>query len=146
MKVCTICKKEHDLTHYYKSKTTPDGLDYRCKTCHNQQRRDRNAANPEKYYIKRREQALKHHYGITLYEYKKMFEGQGKVCACCGTSDTSVPTTSVFGVTDLSFVVDHCHTTGVIRGLLCTNCNRGIGLLGDTKESLQKALNYLDTH
>jgi len=37
----------------------------------------------------------------------------------------------------------HCHTTGKIRGVLCPNCNRGIGMLGDTAEAVQKAVNYL---
>lgn len=46
-----------------------------------------------------------------------------------------------------SLSVDHNHTTGKIRGILCNNCNRGIGLLGDTPESLLKAYKYLkETH
>lgn len=40
--------------------------------------------------------------------------------------------------------VDHCHSTGKIRGLLCSNCNRGIGLLGDTLDDLRSAVRYLE--
>jgi hypothetical protein len=40
-------------------------------------------------------------------------------------------------------VVDHCHETGAMRGFLCAPCNRGIGSLGDTRETLQRALGYL---
>jgi len=45
-------------------------------------------------------------------------------------------------------VVDHCHSTGKIRGLLCHNCNRALGLMQDNVETLQNAIDYLktDTH
>ena len=47
----------------------------------------------------------------------------------------------------LSFAVDHDHKTGKVRGLLCNQCNRGLGMLGDTKEAVERVLNYLgDTH
>jgi hypothetical protein len=41
-------------------------------------------------------------------------------------------------------VVDHCHDTGYVRGLLCQKCNTGLGLLGDTRRSIEKVLNYLE--
>jgi len=42
-----------------------------------------------------------------------------------------------------TLVYDHCHITGKFRGVLCSNCNRQIGALGDTVEALEKVLNYL---
>lgn len=39
--------------------------------------------------------------------------------------------------------IDHCHETGIVRGMLCAQCNKGLGLLGDTSKSIEKALNYL---
>ena len=50
-------------------------------------------------------------------------------CECCGRVGR--------------VVVDHCHETGAMRGFLCVPCNRGIGSLGDTRETLQRALQYL---
>ena len=44
------------------------------------------------------------------------------------------------------FAVDHCHETGEVRGLLCNECNRGMGLLRDNAELLRKAADYLDRH
>ena len=67
---------------------------------------------------------------ITYEEYEKRYsECKGK-CQSCG---------SEFDVLD----VDHCHISGDIRGLLCKKCNKGIGLLGDNKEGVEKALDYL---
>ncbi len=55
-----------------------------------------------------------------------------KICECCGQSP---------GVKAMN--LDHCHKTGKFRGWLCSACNRGIGLLGDTVDGVQNALNYL---
>lgn len=65
-------------------------------------------------------------------EYDRLFELQGGVCAVCKTSPHGK-----------RLAVDHCHDTGRIRGLLCSNCNLGIGLLGDTAKALSLALDYL---
>ena len=74
-------------------------------------------------------------FGITLEEYNEILEKQNKVCAVCEKPETSQR---------LSFLsVDHCHKTNKIRGLLCNNCNRAIGLLKEDIETLEKAINYL---
>jgi hypothetical protein len=65
--------------------------------------------------------------------YTKMYADQGGVCAVCGKVNPD----------DSSLAVDHCHETGKIRGLLCSKCNSGIGMLGDNIEGLQAALDYL---
>ncbi len=45
-----------------------------------------------------------------------------------------------------AFDVDHCHITKTVRGLLCNNCNRGLGHFQDDTENLQKAIKYLEKH
>jgi hypothetical protein len=66
-----------------------------------------------------------------------MFTEQKGKCACCGIRQNELT---------MRFAVDHDHDTGLIRGLLCGNCNLGIGQLGDNIEGLMKALNYLEKH
>lgn len=89
-------------------------------------------------YIKeaarRRENHLKATYGITEEEYSRMYTEQGGVCAICKQSEP---------ISGRSLCVDHSHTTGDVRGLLCSNCNRGIGLLQDSVELVRNAYHYL---
>lgn len=85
--------------------------------------------------LQRRKESLKFLYGITLTEYDQLFEAQGKKCAVCGNTSP--------GGKHKHFSVDHDHETGRIRGLLCNDCNRGIGLLGDAIENMERALVYL---
>lgn len=79
---------------------------------------------------------LKTNYGITEEDYQALLEGQEGKCAICLT-DTPTGKWKVFAV-------DHCHKTGKVRGLLCNECNRGIGLLKDNAELLKKAAAYLE--
>jgi DNA-directed RNA polymerase subunit RPC12/RpoP len=82
-------------------------------------------------------------YNLTAERYEQLVERQKGVCAVCGTNDP--------GGAVARWHVDHDHACcpsgnscgKCIRGLLCSRCNTGIGLLGDTPESLAKALEYL---
>lgn len=74
--------------------------------------------------------------GLTLEAYETMLRGQNGQCALC-------PHQHVKGDQRKSLVVDHCHASGKIRGLLCHSCNRAIGLLKDDAERVQRAADYL---
>lgn len=77
-------------------------------------------------------------YKIDYDQYERMYLEQGGVCKICGgESFLLCPTARI------KLVVDHCHATGVVRGLLCHNCNRGLGLFQDSQDSLEKAVQYL---
>ena len=146
MKICTVCKKELDNSYYHKSKATKDGYGYRCKSCDREARTKYRNENKEKFAEVNRKKQLKWRYGITLEEYEEILNKQGGCCAICKTRENGVHGKR----RSWNWSVDHCHETGKVRGLLCNQCNRGIGMLGDSKESLQKALDYLikstDTH
>lgn len=93
-----------------------------------------NKKHPEKAEKNRRKSQLSQ-YGLTIEEYDKLYDEQNGVCACCGEPQT-------LGCRFLS--VDHDHETGRVRGLLCTNCNIGLGHFKDDKEKLKMAIKYLE--
>lgn len=80
---------------------------------------------------------LKRTYGLTLEDYDRMLAEQNGGCAICATATPGGPG---------RFHVDHCHNTGRVRGLLCCNCNRGIGALKDDPARLRLAIGYLEAH
>jgi hypothetical protein len=86
---------------------------------------------------KQREYDLKRHYGITESDYVLLLNKQNDCCDICGIHK------SIYGK---KFAVDHDHSTGAIRGLLCSNCNTGIGKLKDNVDTIRKALQYMEKH
>ena len=86
-------------------------------------------------------QALRTAFGIDLAEYSQMLLGQDGKCAICAQ-----PETQMRGGKVKALSVDHNHSTGAIRGLLCSDCNTGIGKLKDDRSVLLAAIRYLDKH
>lgn len=82
---------------------------------------------------------LKRVYGITLIDYKAMLDSQNHLCKICGAEGFLMKEHH-----QIKLVVDHCHQSGKVRGLLCHNCNRALGLLKDSPEILLSAKNYLE--
>lgn len=88
------------------------------------------ARNPER--VRARDLAK---YGLTPAEYDRILATQGGGCACCGSKKNK---------SGRRMFVDHDHSTGAVRGLLCHHCNAGIGHLGDTLEGVKRAVAYLE--
>jgi hypothetical protein len=82
---------------------------------------------------------LKKMYGITLKQYEDMFAAQNERCAICKGRETTMSKDGA----PRRMPVDHCHETGRIRGLLCTQCNRGLGMFRDSVKNLYAAAAYL---
>lgn len=82
---------------------------------------------------------LTRQYGITYRDYEAMLAKQNELCAICNG-----PGFKMCEHHNLLLVVDHCHKTGKVRGLLCHNCNRALGLLQDSVASLVAAKGYLE--
>lgn len=139
MKKCTKCNIEKEYIMFAKGKVYRDGYKSWCKDCNNSWTRQWYSNNNEeiksKYsYEKNKDRKLKKAFGIGYQEYLNMLSAQQGSCGICGTKDSGAR----------SFHVDHCHDTGKIRGLLCGNCNSGIGSLRDDIGLLKRAIEYLE--
>lgn len=130
---------EKPLDEYYTHKRTKDGKGSWCKQCLITKTAEKRKDPVQKELWKEygRRSTLKHRYGITVDEYDKMMEYQ-QGCAICGATECGGrgPNSRL--------AVDHDHETGKVRGLLCTNCNNGLGRFKDSPELLQKAITYLE--
>lgn len=138
VKQCLVCGEEKTLDHFWKQRKAKDGKQSYCKGCHyekNKSTRHLYAESDKQYRVKYKDRgrclAYQQRYGITLKEYEEMEKKQEGRCAICE------------GKQKKKLHVDHCHTTGKVRGLLCNRCNLGIGQLGDTSETLIKAYTYI---
>lgn len=87
----------------------------------------------------KRKADLKKFYGITLEDYDRILAAQGGKCAICGADE---PDKTGYRK---HFDVDHCVSTGRIRGIICTNCNNALGRFQHDENLLMKAIMYLRT-
>lgn len=139
MKKCSRCQEVKSLEDFHNASNTKDGKTSRCKACNVEYQREWAIKNPErakarwkKYAAEARsagkDRARKHR--LATMEYLELVSRAN--CEICGRS-----------FTEAISHIDHNHETGQVRGLLCTNCNTGIGNLRDDPILLQKAIDYL---
>ncbi len=96
--------------------------------------RAKNKAYAAAYPERTRAAQLRIKYGLTLEQYEQLLEKQEGLCAICQRERS----------TKRHLAVDHCHTTGKIRGLLCSTCNTALGKFRDSQILLHRAADYLD--
>lgn len=142
-KVCTKCGEEKESDAFHSRKDSKDGKRSQCKVCTNKrnlQKYHTSEETREQHHKASRKHNLKERYGITPEDYDRILEEQGGVCKICGGTDvrTSGGRKAKF------FCVDHCHSTGKVRGLLCHGCNVGLGAFKDSSDFLLRAINYLE--
>jgi hypothetical protein len=98
--------------------------------------------NPERATFLRKQARLKK-YGIDFKRYAEIWDEQKGCCAICAMSFGPFGTSE--NAKEMAYI-DHDHVTGKVRGLLCNNCNAGLGHFFDTIERLETAINYLRKH
>ena len=86
------------------------------------------------------EKYLKRTYNITLDQYVDIYIRQKGKCRICKTDGFQINRSA-----KVKLCIDHCHATGVFRGLLCPNCNRGLGVFQDNLQIFKNAVEYLSS-
>ena len=127
-KVCGDCGLRKPLDDFPRNKNLSDGRRTYCKPCHNARGRETLArlyGNSRHYHLMRR-------YGIGADDFDQLVAKQDGLCAICGRTDPEH--------------VDHSHATGAVRGILCFNCNGGLGQFRDSVDALRAAAAYLESH
>lgn len=139
-KACSRCKKVKGFEHYHLDKNRPSGVRPDCKECR---------LNRSKFLYHNdgaskktnKNNSLKKQFGINLTDYENMWRKQDGKCLICAEQSKEID--KKYGkIRDL--VVDHCHKTNKIRGLLCGPCNRALGGFRDDVTILKNAIKYLN--
>jgi hypothetical protein len=162
MKTCAKCGQSRSFSEYNKNKNTKDGLQCTCNYCRkeyrlknkehirlkNKEHHKKNAKqkikratlwnkeHPDRRRIIIKKDNYKRRYGLSLEDKQALIDNQNGTCAICNkylnSSDKAC--------------VDHCHTSNIVRGILCNTCNSGLGMFKDSQENLKSALKYLKKH
>ena len=158
-KTCSTCKELLDLSEFSKNKSKKDGYKSRCKTCTKRIEQEhvkntslltekscgtckivkpadefhknagRRGGLDERCKSCRNTDIVEKRHGLKKGELQTLKEKYNFKCAICEQTD--------------ELAVDHCHETGRVRGMLCNNCNNGIGRFKDNTDYLHNAITYL---
>lgn len=166
MKTCLHCNSLKKYTEFYKTKSSKDGYASYCKECSKIKYKIWSALNKEKVKINRKLWDLKNKnkidessnkwkkqntdkiknywrkdtlkkYALSENQFNLILQNQNNCCLICNTSKEK---------SNCAFVVDHCHKTNIVRGILCNNCNVALGFAKDSILILEKAISYLEKH
>ena len=165
LKLCGKCGENKPVSEFNKSRGAKDGLQSKCKECgrrlcrtwylnnlEKERERARNrikvygpkqreanrkwaAENPEKARYHSRSKLFRYKYNMTVEQHEALFASQGFKCAAC---DSPTPNSKK------GWSTDHCHKTGVVRGILCHHCNVGIGHAKDSVKTIHAWIAYLN--
>lgn len=136
-KYCPRCKVTKQILEFYRDEGRKDKVYSYCKACSKQRaiifRKKMHADG--KGYKHFRNRKLIERYGITLVQYNEILKNQNGVCAVCKGTCTGRAR---------NLHLDHCHTTGKVRGILCNYCNLAIGSARDNPKILRALATYLE--
>lgn len=136
-KKCSTCKELKTYDSFYKDKNAPTGYGYECKRCKYNGRKAWIARSPESYQKQRKKAREINRFkgtGFTPEDFDYKIKEQDYKCAICGTDDPG----------KTNWHADHCHATGIKRGVLCMRCNTALGFLDDDTDRLANAILYLN--
>lgn len=136
VRICNNCNIEQSIDQFgpYKlrGKVVRRG---KCNKCRREESRKRYAENPhiqERMKKNARDHRIRKVYGLESEDVEQMISNQDNKCAICKVEFSKLPN------------IDHCHTTGKVRGILCWQCNTGLGQFKDDPIRLRNAAKYLE--
>jgi hypothetical protein len=132
-KVCSECAQTKELSAFYQTRGRPIAA---CKVCTKKRVATYQATHKASYCPAKQRSTLLRRYGLTPENYAEMHATQGGVCAMCRRENTG----------GKPLFVDHCHTTGQVRALLCHACNVMLGMADDCPDRLEAGAAYLKLH
>jgi hypothetical protein len=149
-KTCNKCQVTKPIEGFFKDAAMSDGHSTICKECKRQNVYAWREKNKEKYNADQRAYLaahpemrygveIKRRYGCTLEQYNEMLVKQEGKCALCDTLHNPA-------IKKGRLYVDHCHSGGQVRALLCGACNSMLGYAKDDPAVLAKAIDYLAKH
>lgn len=124
-KMCPACKFWKPVKDFFKDASRPDGFHAYCSVCLKQRAYAARDLTKKRYRFSA--------YGLTHEAYTDLVNSQDGKCAICKIEPG-----------EIRFHIDHCHTTGEVRGILCINCNRALGCFRDDTDLLSAAISYLN--
>ena len=156
LKQCSKCKHKLTIDNFNKMKKQSDGLDTRCKKCSQLAKKISNknikAKNPDEWANRRRKYVktykikditryknmerkthIKQKYGMSVEHYNTKLKSQNNVCYICKTHNNSK-----------KLIIDHCHATGIVRGVLCHFCNSVLGFSKENIDVLKSVISYIE--
>jgi hypothetical protein len=133
VKRCSACREVKPVSEFPSHPGSAGGRRRQCKDCHNARSRTEYARRPE-VRAQAKARNRKSLYGLTQEDFDALFAAQDGVCAICRGPATKK-----------GFVVDHCHDTKRVRGIVCHPCNLLIGFAQDDPDRLRAAISYLES-
>jgi len=145
MRICKICNVIKPIEEFKTHKGCVYNRSHHCLSCHREKARkwcrdntERNTQRAKKWALEHPEQRKQTHfkahlrrkYHLSIENYNELLLKQDHKCAICQEK--------------VHLVVDHCHKTNQIRGLLCNKCNQALGFFKDNSYNCQKAFDYLE--
>lgn len=139
MKKCIVCNIEKPLSDFHNRKSSKDGKQSQCKYCNIARVKKWQAENEERHkenwqrHTSNRSLLVRkaRQYNISVEDLTSLLDSSEGKCEICGKEP------------DRWVVVDHCHSSLKVRGILCEKCNQAIGLFGDSIANLTLAIEYL---
>lgn len=135
-KECNVCLVVKPLEDFHRTNARGGkfGRVSSCKVCRSAKLKAARAIDPTRERVRRMNSKNMRAYGLTSADISALYKAQGGLCKICGKPDNTKRG---------CLHIDHCHSTGVVRGLLCHHCNLMLGNAHDDTSTLQKAIAYL---